>query len=547
MSHFPFVVLLLFFFGSLLAATRAQSVREQAGLSPAEVSTEQCREALLRNPDHQLCWVGHGKEAMTGTSEDHDEWCTAKIRQFNSEIDEDGKYKQTDCVTLKSKCDYNDDYYNHMNDIYRDEAGAKKKDPSWSDQAHSLLLWGTRKVVQAVTFGNVKRPPVPSFDPWMDARVATLKFCKSARRKECTDGNNDALQETMKEFETAYTKIGLASQALKKWLAEYDSTTSHTITGLKVTKFAGYCAALVAAGPIVAKASVMGSSSFLGAAGSKVVAGAAVSSLTAGSLELATQYGEVKAGEKVHIEWSDVVKVAAKEGAIHLAAGGVFLTKGGKYFVDRLANKLVERLANGALLRHASKIQKPLANIPFIKWIAPKITEHATKMSLKTKKEITDLVFDQLLRRTKNVMKLISATYKVLRDEFDGDAPPPGTFEVRLAEAVEYAIFQGEDDFTEFGDSLGPIILNQRGDNAGSNDADENLQNAIQKEQELEKQEDDEDATPPIKSPWSSEQVKKCTQKKGTCIDKTEQKCDGKLLSNKCPGNWKWKCCVVNA
>ena len=46
------------------------------------------------------------------------------------------------------------------------------------------------------------------------------------------------------------------------------------------------------------------------------------------------------------------------------------------------------------------------------------------------------------------------------------------------------------------------------------------------------------------KSPWSAAQVKKCTRRGGTCLNKNVDDCAGKFVSNLCPGSVAWKCCV---
>ena len=154
-----------------------------------------------------------------------------------------------------------------MHKLYMEEAGVDKDPKSWKDTANSFLLWSFRKVMQGVTLGKIKKPEIPPTSIVTDARVAAMALCRAAKRSVCKNGNNAALIQTMKKFETALSAVDHATNEVKKWYAAYDQSTSFTITALKATKFAGYCAAVIAAGPLVTKASAAGATTFLGAKG----------------------------------------------------------------------------------------------------------------------------------------------------------------------------------------------------------------------------------------------------------------------------------------
>ena len=235
-----------------LDTVAGQKYREEVqreGFRPKKITLQKCNDAFKQaDSSHTLCWRNDHSKLVTGTVDDHNEWCTKQIRKFDSTKDVAGEYKMSDCKMLTLRAEAADERYNFLHGLYMEEAGVKNDPKGWLDTANSFLLWGTRKVVQGVTLGNIKKPEIPPGSVFSNARVAAMTFCKAAKRSVCTNGDNSALVRTIERFETALEKVEHATNVVTKWYAEYDHSTSFTVKALKVTKFAGYCAAVAAAG-----------------------------------------------------------------------------------------------------------------------------------------------------------------------------------------------------------------------------------------------------------------------------------------------------------
>ena len=531
-------ILLFAFLITIVCGQKYRQELQAEGIVPLRPDQTTCDQAFKKNPSHTLCWKDDTASLLTGTSGDHDQWCTKQIRKFHSSQNAVGKYKMSDCNKLKIDADHVNNRYKFMQKLYMEEAGVLKdqKGKNWVekqlDTAHSFLLWGSRKVVQGMTFGKVKRPDLPPPEVVWDARDSVTNLCHAAKKKKCADGNIKALQSVMKKFERALDKVNNAKKEIKKLYDGYDSSTSFTINTLKVTKFAGYVAAVSLAGPLIAKAGAAGATTALGSKGSIVLAGAGVNTVVTGSHAAATEYGKVQAGLQDDISWTKVVKEAGVAGVLHAGAGAVWLTKGGKFVTDKITKKLVSRLTSGKLLKMIKKV--PQSN-KLLKKAVESLGNHAAKLKNVDEEKIAALVFKSLITANKVVIKSVIKGYDYFKNKPE-KCKTKNCFVKYVEKDLEKHILTAKGEGVEkLRAELTKIINKQY----------KKLEVREIKEEEHGNLRDNNKNAMKKKSPWSAKQVKKCTNKGGMCLNKKIDKCnDGTFKSNLCPGDWRWKCCI---
>ena len=364
----------------------------------------------------------------------------------------------------------------------------------------------------------------------------------------CKNGNNAALIQTMEKFETALSAVDHATNEVKKWYAAYDQSTSFTITALKATKFAGYCVAVIAAGPLVTKASAAGATTFLGAKGAYVAAGAGVATAVTASHEVADQVGRIQVGLQNDVAWRKVVKEAAKAGTIHAVAGGIWLTKGGKAVVRKISDKFVARVANSKALKSITKLANDgkfaylKQNFKYLgfKKALEKVGTSAEAFSKKTRTELVDIVFSKLIGLSKAVIKGVISGYQHFQEKPEA-CKRKDCFTNHVVKDLEKRIAKGEDeDFKELREQLTEVLEREYERRGGEEQIDSSEASSSQSSLK----DNGVSRRGVKKSPWSAAQVKKCTRRGGTCLNKNVDDCAGKFVSNLCPGSVAWKCCV---
>eukprot|EP00944_MAST-04C_sp_MAST-4C-sp1_P015803 g15803.t1 len=535
-----------------VGSVRGQKYRDEVqrdGVRPKKITLESCERAFKHaDPSHTLCWRNEHSKLVTGTVAKHDQWCTKQIRKFDSNRNVEGKYKMSDCQKLTMHAETAERKYDFMHKLYMQEAGVDKDPNSWKNTANSFLLWSFRKVMQGVTLGKIKKPEIPPTSIVIDARVAAMALCKAAKRSVCKNGKNTALIQTMEKFETALSAVDHATNEVKKWYAAYDQSTSFTITALKATKFAGYCAAVVAAGPLVTKASAAGATTFLGAKGASVAAGAGVATAVTATHEVADQVGRIQVGLQNDFAWRKVVEEAAKAGTIHAVAGGIWLTKGGKAVVRKIADKFVARVANSKALKSIAKLADDgkfaylKQNFKYLgfKKALEKVGTSAEAFSKKTRTELVNIVFSKLTGLSKAVIKGVISGYQHFQKKPEA-CKHKDCFTNHVVKDLEKRIAKGEDeDFEELREQLTEVLEREYERRGG----EEHLDSSEVSSSQSSLKDNGDSRRDAKKSPWSAAQVKKCTRRGGTCLNKNVDDCAGKFVSNLCPGSVAWKCCV---
>ena len=96
-------ILLFAFLITIVCGQKYRQELQAEGIVPLRPDQTTCDQAFKKNPSHTLCWKDDTASLLTGTSGDHDQWCTKQIRKFHSSQNAVGKYKMSKLEIIISR------------------------------------------------------------------------------------------------------------------------------------------------------------------------------------------------------------------------------------------------------------------------------------------------------------------------------------------------------------------------------------------------------------------------------------------------------------